>query len=169
MITGGSRIGSCPQPLREAIHSSFVVPHVWLDSHETPSMTATSSPIVFTRAKARAIGIPLSDLLGPSFTRLFHDTYVGSGQMITMRLRAKTIMTRLPQATHVSHHTAVRLWGGVAPAHPKSTSAWHRERLAAAGRGSQRIWELRRRRRRFAMAYQSPRLCKLSSNWPALA
>ena len=82
-------------------------------------MTATSSSIVFTRAKARAIGIPLSDLLGPSFTRLFHDTYVGSGQMITMRLRAKTIMTRLPQATHVSHHTAVRLWGGVAPDSPE--------------------------------------------------
>jgi hypothetical protein len=24
-------------------------------------------------------------------------------------------MKRLPAATHVSHHTAVRLWGGVAP------------------------------------------------------
>jgi very-short-patch-repair endonuclease len=61
------------------------------------------------------MGIPLSDLLGPGFTRLFHDTYVGSGQMITLRLRASTIMKRLPAATHVSHHTAVRLWGGVAP------------------------------------------------------
>jgi hypothetical protein len=61
------------------------------------------------------LGIPLSDLLGPGFTRLFHDTYVGSGKMITLRLRARTIMRRLPAATHVSHHTAVRLWGGVAP------------------------------------------------------
>jgi Protein of unknown function (DUF559) len=61
------------------------------------------------------MGIPLSDLLGPGFTRLFHDTYVNSGQMITLRLRAGTIMKRLPDATHVSHHTAVRLWGGVAP------------------------------------------------------
>jgi hypothetical protein len=73
------------------------------------------NPIVLTRAKARAMGIPLSDLLGPGFTRLFHDTYIGSGQMITLRLRAKTIMKRLPEATHVSHHTAVRLLGGVAP------------------------------------------------------
>ena len=80
-----------------------------------PSMNATSGPIVLTRAKARAMGIPLSDLLGPGFTRLFHDTYIGSGQMITLRLRARTIMKRLPAATHLSHHTAVRLWGAVAP------------------------------------------------------
>ena len=61
------------------------------------------------------MGIPLSDLLGPDFIRLFHDTYIASGQMVTLRLRARTIMKRLPAATHVSHHTAVRLWGGVAP------------------------------------------------------
>jgi Protein of unknown function (DUF559) len=61
------------------------------------------------------MGIPLSDLLGPDFIRLFHDTYVASGQMVTLRLRARTIMKRLPAATHVSHHTAVRLWGGVSP------------------------------------------------------
>jgi very-short-patch-repair endonuclease len=80
-----------------------------------PSMNVTSGPIVLTRAKARAMGIPLSDLLGPGFTRLFHDTYIGTGQMITLRLRARTIMKRLPTAKHVSHHTAVRLWGAVAP------------------------------------------------------
>jgi hypothetical protein len=74
-----------------------------------------TTSLVLTRAKARAMGIPLADLLGPGFTRLFHDTYVGSGQMITLRLRACTIMKRLAAATHVSHHTAVRLWGGVAP------------------------------------------------------
>jgi hypothetical protein len=80
--------------------------------HETSGVT---TPIVLTRAKARALGISLSDLLGPGFNRLFHDTYISSDQMITLRLRAKTIMKRLPAATHVSHHTAVRLWGGVAP------------------------------------------------------
>jgi hypothetical protein len=61
------------------------------------------------------MGIPLSDLLGPDFNRLFHDTYVALGHMITWQLRARTIMKRLPAATHLSHHTAVRLWGGVAP------------------------------------------------------
>jgi hypothetical protein len=83
--------------------------------HETPSMAAPSRTIVITRAKARAMGIPLSDLLGPGFTRLFHDTYVSSSRMITLRLRASIIIKRLPAATHVSHHTAVRLWGAVAP------------------------------------------------------
>jgi hypothetical protein len=78
-------------------------------------MTPNSRSIVLTRAGARAIGIALSDLLGPNFTRLFHDTYVSSSQMINLRLRARTIMKRVPAATHVSHHTAVRLWGGVAP------------------------------------------------------
>jgi hypothetical protein len=61
------------------------------------------------------MGIAVSDLLGPNFTRLFHDTYVSSSQMINLRVRANTIMKRLPAATYVSHHTAVRLWGGVAP------------------------------------------------------
>jgi len=68
------------------MHSSLVVPHEWMDSPQTPNMTTASRQIVLTRAKARALGIPLSDLLGPDFTRLFHDTYVGSGQMITLLL-----------------------------------------------------------------------------------
>ena len=54
-----------------------------MDFHETPGMTAPSRTIVLTRAKARAMGIPLSDLLGPGFTRLFHDTYVSSSRVIT--------------------------------------------------------------------------------------
>ena len=83
--------------------------------HETPCMKTPSRALVVSRAKARAMGIPLPDLLGPEFTRLFHDTYVTSGQMITLQLRTSTIMRRLPAATHASHHTAVRLWGGVAP------------------------------------------------------
>jgi very-short-patch-repair endonuclease len=89
--------------------------HDWTDHPETSCMTAASRPVVLTRAKARALGIPLSDLLGHDFTRLFHDTYVPSVKVINLRLRASTIMKRLPAATHVSHHTAVRLWGGVAP------------------------------------------------------
>jgi hypothetical protein len=44
------------------------------------NMTTASRQIVLTRAKARALGIPPSDLLGPDFTRLFHDTYVCSAR-----------------------------------------------------------------------------------------
>jgi very-short-patch-repair endonuclease len=68
-----------------------------------------------TRARARAIGLPLTDLRGPRYTRLYHDTYVPSAEVGTLRVQAATAMSRLPQAHHVSHHTAVRLWGGVAP------------------------------------------------------
>jgi hypothetical protein len=75
-----------PQPLRRAIHRFLVVRRDWTDERETPGVTATSGPIVLTRAKARSMGIQLSDLPGPGFARLFHDTYVGSGQMITLRL-----------------------------------------------------------------------------------
>ena len=56
------------------------------------------------------MGLALSDLLGPNFTRLFHDTYVSSSQMINLRLRASTILKRLPAATHVSHVSHVSLW-----------------------------------------------------------
>ena len=63
------------------------------------------------------MGIPLSRrLLGPDFTRLFHDTYVVFWpDDDSCGLRARTIMKRVPAATHASHDTAVRLWGGVAP------------------------------------------------------
>jgi Protein of unknown function (DUF559) len=104
--------GCYPQPPLSNNPQIFIGPHDWPARHETSGM---ASLVVLTRAKARALGIPLSDLLGPGFIRLFHDTYVSSGQMINLRLRAKTVMKRLPAATHVSHHTAVRLWGGVAP------------------------------------------------------
>jgi very-short-patch-repair endonuclease len=74
-----------------------------------------ADPVVLTRAQARASGIKLADLRGPRFTRLFHDTYVPSSELTTLWLQAATVMKRLPAAHHVSHHTAVRLWGGVAP------------------------------------------------------
>lgn len=74
----------------------------------------TQNPQVFTRAKARATKLPLKELRGPRFARLFHDTYIPAG-LITVRLQAATVLKRLPAAHHVSHHTAVRLWGGIAP------------------------------------------------------
>jgi very-short-patch-repair endonuclease len=40
---------------------------------------------------------------------------VPSAEVGTLRVQAATVMNRLPQAHHISHHTAVRLWGGVAP------------------------------------------------------
>ena len=77
-------------------------------------MRPSNQPLL-TRARARAIGVPLADLRGPRYTRLFHDTYVPSAEVGTLRALAGAVMSRLPNAHHVSHHTAVRLWGGVAP------------------------------------------------------
>ena len=83
-------------------------------------MSANRQPIL-TRARARAIGLPLKDLRGPRYTRLYHDTYVPSVDVGTLRVQAATVMSRLPQAHHISHHTAVTLWGGVARTPPMST------------------------------------------------
>ena len=71
-------------------------------------------PQVLTRAKARATRVPLKELRGPRFTRLFHDTYVPA-ELVTVRLQAATVLERLLAADHISYHTAVRLWGGIAP------------------------------------------------------
>ena len=68
--------------------------------------------------------MPLTDLRGERYTRLYHDTYVPSVDTVgTLRVQAATVMSRLPRAHHVSHHTAVRLWGGVAPTPLTFTSA----------------------------------------------
>ena len=86
--------------------------------HHDFLVTSYAGPTVMTRARARAIGLPLTELLGPSFDRLFYDTYVAAPDTSSLKIRAATVMKRLPAASHVSHHTAVRLWGGVAPDSP---------------------------------------------------
>ena len=70
---------------------------------------------VLTRAQARALGLPLAELRGPGYTRLFYDTYVPTPEVVSLRAQSAAVMRRLPKAHHISHHTAVRLWGGVAP------------------------------------------------------
>jgi very-short-patch-repair endonuclease len=76
---------------------------------------SASSQLVLTRAGARAIGVPLGDLRGPRYTRLFYDTYVPSPEVVSLREQSAAVLSRLPKAHHISHHSAVRLWGGVAP------------------------------------------------------
>ena len=74
---------------------------------------------VVSREKARIAKIPISDLLGPNYTRLFHDAYITSALRITPQLRARVALQLLPETGHISHHTAVEIWGGVAPASPE--------------------------------------------------
>jgi very-short-patch-repair endonuclease len=76
---------------------------------------ATREFRVLTRADAREIGIPVTGLLGPGYTKLFYDTYVPSTSQPTLHLRAAAALRVVTPGAHVSHHTAVELWGGVAP------------------------------------------------------
>ena len=73
---------------------------------------------VFSRASARAVGISPIQLCGPGFTKLFYDSYVRSDLKVTPLLRARAALEVLPSGSRISHHTAVQLWGGVAPESP---------------------------------------------------
>lgn len=87
-------------------------------------MTTTTAPqrafdptVPFSRADARVAGIKLRELLGPSYQRLFHDSYVCSSVPPTVKLRTRAALRRTGSETaFASHHTAGRLWGIPVPA-----------------------------------------------------
>ena len=90
-----------------------------------PRMTASTplDPVsafravpVLTRAKARDACVPIDVLLGPTYTKLFYDAYIPSAAKISLRTQADAALRVVAEGAHVSHHTAVQLWGGVAPA-----------------------------------------------------
>jgi len=89
------------------------------DAVDDVGVADTAGPNVFTRARARSIGLPVRKLLGGEFNRLFYDTYVPSADGLALRTRAAAVLRRVPTASHISHHTAVRLWGGIAPESPQ--------------------------------------------------
>lgn len=72
----------------------------------------------FSRADARAAGIPLSTLLGPRYHKVIYDRYVLASEPITTRLRAEAAVRASAPRTYVSHYTAAELWGGVVPRVP---------------------------------------------------
>jgi len=76
----------------------------------------SQSRSVFSRATARQSDVPLTRLLSPEFVKLFHDTYVASTLEPTLPVRVAAALQVVTPGAHVSHHTAVELWGGVAPA-----------------------------------------------------
>ena len=120
-------------------------------------MSASKQPFL-TRARARAIGLPLTDLRGPRYTRLYHDTYVPSAEVGTLRVQAATVMSRLPQAHHLSHHTAVRLWGGVAPdsADVHVSMATREERCRRSGVAAHLANDQARVTTRYGLAISTP-------------
>jgi hypothetical protein len=70
----------------------------------------------FNRAQARAAGIRLREVLGPQFHKILYDSYVSSSVPITTRLRAEAALSLSAVGSHISHHTAAELWGGIVPA-----------------------------------------------------
>jgi hypothetical protein len=72
----------------------------------------------FSRADARAAGIPLSKLLSPRYHKVIYDRYVLASEPITTRLRAEAAVCASAPKTYVSHFTAAELWGGVVPHSP---------------------------------------------------
>ena len=66
------------------------------------------------RRSDRPPGVTDWQLRTPAFRRLFHDVYVEAAVATTPLLLARAALLVAPDAA-VSHHTAARLWGGVAP------------------------------------------------------
>jgi hypothetical protein len=84
-------------------------------SHSNDQHSRTTGS-VFSRATARESEVPLTRLLSPEFVKLFHNTYVPSKLEPTLPVRVAAALQVVSPGAHVSHHTAVELWGGVAPA-----------------------------------------------------
>ena len=68
-----------------------------------------------TRAEALRQGHTLKQLRGPRFQRVFRGVYLPAGVPVTLLQRARAALLVAPPGAFVSHHTAARLWGAVAP------------------------------------------------------
>jgi Protein of unknown function (DUF559) len=117
-----------------------------MTTHPQPSARSHGQHIpVLSRSKARIAKIPISELLGPIYTKVFYDTYVPIRLKITPQMRARVALQLLPEAGYVSHHTAVQIWGGVVPdssdvhvSYPRRETRCQRQGIAAhfAGAGA---------------------------------
>ncbi|HEY5821745.1 MAG TPA: DUF559 domain-containing protein [Propionibacteriaceae bacterium] len=69
----------------------------------------------FSRADARAAGLPLHELLGPRYQKILYDSYVLASVSVTTRLRTEAALRVSGPGAYASHFTAAVLWGGVVP------------------------------------------------------
>lgn len=72
----------------------------------------------FGRAEARQAGIPVKHLASGRFRKLFYDVYVSADVPATAALRASAALGISPPGSHVSHHSAAQIWGGIVPDQP---------------------------------------------------
>lgn len=82
----------------------------------TPPPSDPRRPL--SRAAAREAGIPLSELLGPEYQKLFHDSYLPAGVLVTDLVRQQAALATGGDGAFVSHHSAARSYGGVVPDDP---------------------------------------------------
>ena len=69
----------------------------------------------FTRADARAAGIPISELLGRCHRRICHDVYVRAGTRVDVSVRARVAIGLNSQGSFASHATSAEIWGAAVP------------------------------------------------------
>jgi hypothetical protein len=69
----------------------------------------------FTRADARAAGLPINELIGRRYRRIYHDVYVRAGTRVDVGVRARVAIGLNGSGAFASHATAVEIWGGVVP------------------------------------------------------
>lgn len=72
----------------------------------------------FSRSDARAARLPLTELLGPRYQRLFYDVYVSTRRRVDLPLRAAAALAVAGPSAMISHATAAALWGAVVPHDP---------------------------------------------------
>lgn len=84
----------------------------------------------FSRAEARACGLPRSRLLSREFLKVCYDQYVVATVPITTRVKAQAALNISPAGSFASHHTAAELWGAVVP----DTAETHVSLPSAEGR-----------------------------------
>ncbi len=65
--------------------------------------------------------------------RLFHDVYIEATAPITPAVLARGALLIAEPGSHISHHTAARLWGGVVPDTDRTDVTSSRVRLRTAG------------------------------------
>lgn len=93
-------------------------------------MSRSDLPKLYSRADARAAGLPLRRLLGQDFQKVLYDQYVTAAVPVDLRLRARAALNVSAPGACISHHTAAALWGATPPA----TSAVHVRQSAATNR-----------------------------------
>ena len=69
----------------------------------------------FSRAEARAYGLPRSRLLSREFHKVCYDQYVVATVPITTRVKAQAALNISPAGSFASHHTAAELWARSCP------------------------------------------------------